>query len=100
MAKKKDEPPTWLKDENNKAESIVKTGNEVRNPLASKNTKIIIETESNYLRIKLKPTVEADFRYLVSLRQGEEIKQGNKKPTMGDVFYEVLKAYQIKLKRK
>lgn len=97
MAKKK-EAPDWLNQENNKADNLVRTGKEVRNPSASKTVLKEIETESNYLRIKLKPTVEADFRYIVSLRQGIEIKEGNKKPTMGDIFEEMVQHYQKSLK--
>lgn len=94
MSKKKDNEVSWLDKESDRASNLVKTGKEVNNPSAIKTDSVNIETEVNYLRIKLKPTVEQRFRYAISLAQGDAIKNGVKKPTMGNVFDEMVTLYE------
>lgn len=103
----KKESTNWLSKEDNRSKEAIKTGKEVINPSAIKKPEEKIgkinkpnkkETENNYVNILIDSNVENRFRYIVTLRQGLELRNGNKKPTIGEVFEEMVMHFENKLK--
>jgi len=99
---------SWLSGEEQRAEEDLKQGKDITNPDAIKDPKKTgskVEPKErskevlyNYINILMDPEVENRFRYIVTLRQGEDLRDGLKKPTVGKIFSEMVSHFEKKLK--